>query len=139
MIWDNLSKYSDVGLLIFRAGFGSGMLIFHGWPKLIGGPEIWTEVGASIQIFGISFGYVFFGFLAALAESLGATCIALGLFYRPAISALGLTMLVATLSQMAIESGDPSHALKNFFICAGKVLIGPGKYSIDTLLYRNVS
>ena len=131
MIWTKLSKHTDLGLLILRIGFGLGMLIFHGWGKLVGGPEEWNSLGQSLEVFGIGFGHTFFGFLAAFAESIGAICIILGLFYRPAVAMLGFTMLVATMSHVITGDGSPAHAFKNFFVCAGMFLIGPGKYSID--------
>ncbi len=131
MIWTKLSRHTDLGLLILRIGFGLGMLIFHGWRKLTGGPETWANVGGAMEILGIGFGHTFFGFLAAFAESIGAILIILGLLYRPAVAMLGFTMLVATLTLAITGNGDPSHAFKNFFVCGGKFLIGPGKYSLD--------
>ncbi len=136
MIWSKLSKHTDLGLLILRIGFGLGMLIFHGWGKLIGGPEAWNSIGQSVELFGIDFGHTFFGFMAAFAESVGAICIVLGLFYRPAVAILGFTMVVATLSVFVRESGNPGHAFKNFFICAGIFLVGPGKHSLDYMFSR---
>jgi len=136
MLWNQLSRYTDLGLLVLRIGFGLGMLIFHGWGKLIGGPEVWTSVGSAMGTFGISFGHTFFGFLAAFAESVGAVLVIIGLFYRPAIAMLGFTMLVATLTLSITGSGDPSHAFKNLFICGGKFLVGPGKYSLDYLFVK---
>jgi len=131
MILNQLNKYSDLGHLIFRIGFGSGMFIFHGWKKLIGGPEVWASVGSAMEIFGIGFGHTFFGFLAAFAESVGALFVVAGILYRPTIAMLGFTMIVATLSLAVSGSGNPSHAFKNMFVCAGMFLVGPGKYSLD--------
>ena len=108
------------------------MLIFHGWGKLLGGPEAWSSVGQAMQIFGIGFGYTLFGFLATMTETIGAVCIVLGLFYRPAIALLGFTMFVATFSLAVTGSGNPGHAFKNLFICAGMLLVGPGKYCLDS-------
>ena len=137
MPWTKLSRYTDLGLLIFRIGFGFGMLFFHGWEKLTTGPEQWQSLGQSMQIFGITTGYTVFGFLAAFAESIGAILIILGLFYRPAIAMIGFTMLVATLSLGMTGTGDPAHAFKNLFVCASMLLIGPGKYSIDDLFIQS--
>ena len=71
MIWNKLSKHYDLGLLIARLGIGLGLLFFHGWGKLMGGPERWAGVGGAMSNFGIDFGHTFFGFLASFAESIG--------------------------------------------------------------------
>ena len=97
MTWNNLSKYTDLGLLIFRLGFGLGFLFFHGYDKLMGGPEAWANLGGAMSMFGIGFGHTFFGFLAAFAESIGGIMIAAGLYYRPIMALLAGTMFVATL------------------------------------------
>ena len=132
-IMDNLFKYSDAGLLLFRLGFGLTFLFFHGWEKLVGGPESWASLGSTLDHIGIGFGHTFWGFLAAVAESIGGLMIAAGLFYRPFCLLLALTMLVASLNHI-IGEGSPAHALKNLFVLAGLLPMGPGKYSLDTYL-----
>ena len=52
MLWNTVSRYTDVGLLIFRIGFGREMLVFHGWKKLLEGPEAWSSIDQTMQIFG---------------------------------------------------------------------------------------
>jgi len=104
----------------------------------MGGPEVWASIGSAMEIFGIGFGHTFFGFLAAFAESIGAICIVAGVFYRPALAMLGFTMVVATLSLAISGSGNPSHAFKNMFVCAGMFFVGPGKYSLDYRLTGKV-
>lgn len=135
-MWNALAKYRDVGLLVVRLGFGLGFIYFHGWGKLVGGPERWEAVGGAMSNFGIGFGHTFFGFLAALAETLGALCIAAGLFFRPACAALAFTMFVATVNHIVSGRGSPGHAFKNFWLFVGLTLVDPGKYSLDALLSR---
>ena len=136
MIWNQLSKYQDAGLLVFRLGFGLGFLFFHGWGKLIGGPERWAGIGGAMEMFGIGFGHTFFGFLAAFAESIGGILIAVGLFYRPLCAMLAFTMFVAALRHFITGEGSPAHAFKNFFVLLGLMPLGPGKYSLDALLSK---
>ena len=42
-----LQNFKDTGLLILRIGLG-GMYLWHGWPKLSGGPERWTKLGGAM-------------------------------------------------------------------------------------------
>lgn len=139
MIGDRLSKYSDAGLLVFRLGFGLGFLFFHGWGKLIGGPERWEGIGSAMGMFGLNFGHTFFGFLAAFAESIGGIMIAAGLFYRPISAMLAFTMFVAMLRHFITGEGSPGHAFKNFFVLLGLMPLGPGKFSLDALLSKKFS
>ncbi|MCZ6900150.1 MAG: DoxX family protein [Bacteroidetes bacterium] len=67
-----LSNKKDLGLLIIRIGFGFGFIYFHGWGKLMDGPERWERVGGAMANIGIGFGHTFWGFMAALTETLGA-------------------------------------------------------------------
>ena len=134
MIWNKLSKYRDAGLLIARLGIGLGLLFFHGWGKLIGGPERWAGVGGAMSNFGIDFGHTFFGFLAAFSESIGGILIAAGLFFRPMCAMAAFTMFVAMSQHFITDQGNPGHAFKNLFVLLGLMMIGPGKYSVDAML-----
>lgn len=139
MIGDRLTKYSDAGLLVFRLGFGLGFLFFHGWGKLVGGPERWAGVGSAMSMFGIDFGHTFFGFLAAFAESVGGILIAAGLLYRPIVALLAFTMFVAMLRHFITGQGSPAHAFKNLFVLVGLLPLGPGAYSLDAFLSKKRS
>lgn len=139
MIWNQLSKYQDAGLLIFRLGFGLGFLFFHGWGKLIGGPELWEGLGGAMSVFGINFGHTFFGFMAAFAESIGGIMIAAGLFYRPIAAMLAFTMFVAMMRHFITGEGSAGHSFKNMFVLLGLMPLGPGKYSLDAMLSKNKS
>ena len=131
-IFSNLGKYKNTGLLIMRVGLGT-MFIFHGYPKLLGGPEQWTAVGGAMKYTGINFFPVGWGFLAAVTETFGGFLVVLGLAFRPATLLLAITMLVATT--MHLKSGDglngASHAIEAAIVFIGLTFIGPGKYSVD--------
>src|SRR5680860_463888 len=113
MLRQERDRWIDIGLLVLRLGFGLGFVYFHGWDKLMGGPERWAGVGASVEHLGIGFGHTFFGFLAAFAESIGGLLIALGLFFRPAALLLAGTMFVAWVMHITTGNGTPAHAFKN--------------------------
>jgi putative oxidoreductase len=139
MILTFLDKYRDVGLLVLRIGLGC-MFLFHGFPIMFGGPEIWKEVGRlgmldiSIQLMP-----VVVGFIAAFAEFIGGICIILGLLFRPACLLLAITMCFAFA--MHLRRGDTlggaSHAIENGIVFLSLIFIGPGKYSLDEKLSSN--
>ncbi len=124
-------RRKDIGLLILRLGFGLGYVFFHGWSKLVGGPERWADVGSAVEHLGIGFGHTFLGFLASFAESIGGILIAVGFLFRPAALLLAATMVVAWYRHVATGQGTPAHAFKNMWVALGLALIGPGRYSVD--------
>ena len=65
-----LYKHLDIGLLIARIGMGIGFLYYHGWDKIMGGPERWEGLGGAMSRFGIDFLPVFWGFMSALLNPL---------------------------------------------------------------------
>jgi len=128
----SLGKFKNTGLLLIRIGLGI-LFILHGYPKLLGGPDLWTGVGSAMGNIGITFLPVFWGLLAALAETVGGACLLLGLFFRPAAIVLAFTMLIAALSHL--DRGDgltgASHAIEIGVVFIGLAFVGPGKYSAD--------
>ncbi|MEX1136729.1 MAG: DoxX family protein [Balneolales bacterium] len=127
-----LDRYQDFGLLVLRVGIGM-VYLFHGFPKIFGGPDVWENYGQATQHIGITFLPVFWGFLGSSAEFFGGLLLIFGLFTRPAVVALFLTMVVATT--MHIGSGDGfttiSHSLKMAIVFFGIFFIGPGRHSMD--------
>ncbi len=136
MFWNAVAKYNDAGLLVIRLGVGLGFFHYHGWQKLIGGPEAWADRGQAISLLGIRFGYTFFGFMNAFVESIGGLLFAVGLFFRPLCVLMCFNMLVAALSHYVSGRGTPGHAVKNAFLFAGIFFVGPGKYSVDEWIAR---
>ena len=119
----------DLGLLMLRLLVGV-IMIAHGVPKLMAGPEQWEWLGSQMAHLGINFAPVFWGGLAALAETLGGALLIIGFYMRPAAFFLFGTMFIATLYH--IQSGDGfnkvSHPLALSALFLALMFIGPGKH-----------
>ncbi len=138
MIKKFLNKYSDAGLLIIRVGMGIAYAFIYGYPKIMGGPELWGKLGGAMGNVGITFAPEFWGFLAALAEFGGGILILTGLFTRPAAFFMAFTMLMATMQHLS--KLDPWNRvmspMENFAVLTGLVFLGAGKFSLDYLFFR---
>ena len=132
--WD---RHRDKGLFILRLGLGI-MFIFHGWPKISGGPHFWGMIGHAVGNFGIHFAPVFWGFMAACTEFFGGIFLILGLLTRGAALFLTIQMIVAVGFHHG--KGDSlavmSHAIEDGIVFLSLILIGPGRISLDNLLFR---
>ncbi|WP_423147512.1 DoxX family protein [Rubrolithibacter danxiaensis] len=127
-----LGNYKNTGLLILRVGLGA-MMIFHGLPKLTGGPGYWEAVGSAAKNIGITFYPLMWGLLAAITETFGGFLLIIGLAFRPACLFLTSIMVVAALNHLNKGEGwgAASHAIELGFVFVGLAFIGAGKYSID--------
>jgi len=127
-----LKKFNtDYGLLIIRIGTGA-MFMLHGYPKMLGGTTMWSQIGASMGNIGIHFAPTFWGFMASFAEFVGGLCLIIGFLFRPALAMLIFTMFIAAL--MHYKNGDGfggySHALESGAVFLGLFIAGPGKYAL---------
>jgi putative oxidoreductase len=94
----------NLGLLLLRIGIGS-MFIFHGWPKLQGGPAGWERLGHSMEYVGISFLHIFWGFMAMVAEVFGGICLIAGIGVRVSSAFMLFTMLIAAIANLTMGYG----------------------------------
>lgn len=133
MLFNQLDKYRDVGLLVLRIGIGIAFMV-HGWGKITGGPEQWAQLGQAVNHVGLSFGYTFFGFMASLSEFGGGILLALGLLTRLSCVLLLCTMIVAASMHIATGQGSPWHAIEAGILFLSLIMIGPGAYSLDARL-----
>jgi putative oxidoreductase len=134
-----MKNLSEIAYTALRAGSGILLIYFHGWSKLRGcagyvfRDEPWRFMDTVARL-GFPFPGVFAA-LAALIETLGAALLIAGLFTRYAAAAIAATMLVAIYrhvsSDMRIES-----ATLYFLVVLLFILQGPGRWSLDSLLYR---
>lgn len=108
------------------------MLAAHGLKKL---PPS-EQMIAGVQGMGFP-APVVFAWAAALAESLGALFLVLGLFSRISAVFLAITMAVAAL---VVHAADPYQVKELAFIYLAVfgffALYGPGPYSIDAKMKR---
>lgn len=132
-------KFKDAGLLVIRLVIGGSVMIFYGFGKISGGPEMWAKVGGSMSHLGISFLPAFWGFMAAFAEFFGSLLLILGVLFRPAALMMVFTMLVAVITHVNMPEGSAgagwagaSHALELLGVYVGLYLIGPGKYRVPS-------
>ncbi len=137
-LFSDCSKFRHYGLLAFRIGIAYLMITNHGWSKLMDGPERWAKIGEfGMPHLGITFFFTFFGFMAAMSESIAALCIGLGLFFRPAAFLLMTTMLVGANMHIMTGKGNPELALVYTLCSAVLLLIGPGDFSLDKKLFKS--
>lgn len=140
MIFDFFDKHKEAGLLLLRLGLGA-IFIYHGLPKMTGGPQSWESLGAAMANYGITFLPAFWGFMAAFSELVGGMCLLVGVFFRPACFLLVFTMATAALMHLAAGDGllRASHAIEDGIVFLSLIFIGPGKYSIDTKVKHYLS
>ena len=131
LLFGNVSD-ANVGLLILRVFIGAALLT-HGWGKMFGGLEGFTQGVAGM---GIPFPQVL-AFLAAFAESFGAILLAIGLLARPAAFLIVATMAVAVF---AAHKGQPFSAQEAAWLYLVPALLfllkGAGQWSLDALLAK---
>ena len=128
--------YKNLAILILRLGIGF-MFILHGWPKFIGGPEKWINLGEyGMNSIGIYFAPLFWGFMAAFAEFFGGIHLILGLFTRFFSLLLFITMLVAMMTHISNGIMEASHAIESSIIFLSLFFMGAGKYSLDYIIFN---
>ena len=131
-----LSRFQSEGLLLLRIGLGV-MFLIYGFPKITGGVEFWTKLGAVMNLLGIGFFPAFWGFMSAATEFFGGALLLLGLLMRPACLLLVINLSVAVVMHLHSNGGfmAASHAIDLIIVFASLVLIGPGKYSLDEKIW----
>ena len=146
------SGWDDLALLLLRVGFGLGMALAHGLPKvmgLIGGDPSFPQGVARL-----GFPYpLAFAWIAALTELLGGICVALGLLTRVFAGLNAFNMVVAAfvrhrahqqlLGVLGLRAfpeelwkawGKPESALIYLLGFTALLLMGAGAFSLDGAL-----
>ena len=129
-------KLQNISLFVLRFLPSYYMLVNHGWKKIIN-PQKWERYGNFLtKYFGdfIDFFNTPLGFMAAFSESICAILVLIGLFSQPASALIAFTMFVAAIHHVT-GTGSPENAWVFFSIYTTIALAGPGKYSLDFLLF----
>ncbi|MBT3216020.1 MAG: DoxX family protein [Candidatus Marinimicrobia bacterium] len=129
---------SNFGLLALRTLPAYFLVSNHGWSKITN-PEKWNWLGTTFAkyFFGIlDFATPAFGFIAAFSESICAILVLLGLFTRPAALLVAATMLIAAFHHIT-TTGNPESALVYFSVFIAIAFTGPGKFSLDSILFAS--
>ena len=130
----SFSNVQAMALVFMRLIFGIAFIL-HGWGK-IQNPFGWMPAEAGIP--------AVFQFLAALSEFGGGIALILGLLTRLAAVGMAFAMLGATLLH-AVVKGDPfvnltgggsyEPALGYLGLSILFIFFGPGKYSLDKMIF----
>ena len=134
----NSAALQYLGLTLIRISFGTMLLIF-GYNKLISGTTNITQIGSAISFFGITRGYLLWGYLAALTELCGGFAYILGLCTR--IASLPLICLLIVALKFHLQKGDPFTvwAFPGICLCivVGFFIAGSGIYFADYIIHRS--
>ncbi|NJK35313.1 MAG: DoxX family protein [Oscillatoriales cyanobacterium SM2_2_1] len=130
---DNTPKVlAQAGFTLLRVVAGLAM-IHNGLDKL---EDIEGFAEAYVQVIGLPFP-IFFSYVAALTELLGAPLLMLGLFTRPAALGLTSTMLVAMYHHILVGGFNIAYLELSMIyasVFAFYAINGGGLFSVDTLI-----
>lgn len=123
----------NFGKLLLRVLLG-GMMIAHGAPKFLGGSSTMETLGGAMEIYGITFLPIFWGFMAALTETVGGFMLILG--YKTRFIALLLTFVMLTASLQIYDQGKGEFLAVAWpaelgIVYLSLIFIGAGKFSLD--------
>jgi putative oxidoreductase len=132
---DTVGHIGSAGLLLLRLAMGVAF-VFHGWPK-IQNPMGWMGAEATVP--------AFLQTLAAVAEFGGGMALVVGLLTRLASLGIATNMIVALCMvhlpmghPFVGKPGGPSFELAAVYLACAVLflLLGPGRWSLDALLFR---
>lgn len=135
----NSLALQQLGLTLIRISFGIILTIF-GYNKLFSGSANLTQIGSAMSLFGITHGYVLWGYLAALTELCGGLAYTIGLWTR--IASLPLIWLLIVAIKFHLQRGDAftvwAFPVTCLCIVIGFFIAGSGVYSADYILHSCV-
>lgn len=122
---------SNLAALFLRLGFGILMIPKHGYAKLVG---FQTMKSQFVDFMGL--GSTLSLSLAVFAEFFCSILLVLGLFTRLASIPLIVTMLIALSVHNWVIFGEYELASAFLIGYIAILTLGPGKYSLDYLLFK---
>jgi putative oxidoreductase len=125
---------SQIAWTVLRVVAGI-VMVHNGIDKL---SDIQGFATAYVEVIGLPFP-IFFSYLAALTETIGAPLLILGLFTRPAALGLSSTMLVAIYHHILVAGLNiPYIELSSLYsvVFAFFAVNGGGSFSVDSLIAR---
>lgn len=125
----------ELGHALMRIGIGIMFIIF-GYGKLTSGAEHLTQVGSAMGLFGITFGHLFWGYLAALTEFGVGICYTIGFLTRLASIPLIWFLIVAITLHLSKGDGFTKWGFAFTCLCIAlnMLISGAGTYSVDHLI-----
>lgn len=133
-------RTNPIALLIIRAVTGL-LLVPHGYGKAMGGA---AGLAAGLAAKGLPAPGLL-AWCATLAELVGGLCLAAGLLARPAAMVIAFTMVFAWASSHLAniaDIGGPHGPVFEYpfmlsVVAIGLAISGPGKLSLDAILFRD--
>ena len=136
-MFKSLEKYASSASLILRLGLGTTMVLAHGLPKVLEGPEGWAGTGRAMASLGITFAPTFWGAFACFGELIGGIMLIAGLFVRP-VSMFLISVLFVAAAQNVVNAGSlrggRAHPIDAGVGLLALVVLGAGKASLDAKL-----
>src|SRR5436190_24038384 len=104
----------ELGHALMRIGIGIMFIIF-GYGKLTSGAEHLTQLGSAMGLFGITFGYLFWGYIAAVTEFCVGICYATGFLTR--LASIPLIFLLIVAIKFHLNKGEDFTVWGFAFAC----------------------
>ena len=121
----------DWGIALLRIVPSFYLFYYHGLRKITNGTKTWNWLGEAVMpIIGIEFGYIIFGFIAAISEGILTWFVIIGLLTRISSTFIMITMLMAGVYHL-VDGEAGELAFIYFSIYLAICILGPGKYSLD--------
>lgn len=131
MLFHNLFRYHDFGLLFYRIVFGLSMMA-HGYFKFAGGEQKLYAIGHTTAQFGVPDGFLLLGMAAAGAELLGGFLLILGFLTRLGALLIAFTLFIATAAAWDAGFFRCDYPSQMMFGAIMLFIAGPGRYSVDS-------